>query len=65
MGFYDVRVGVVSWGLPTILTCLIKGSVPKWDYALAHFIASGMRGGTLVVPMFYVSTVSPPRLTRH
>jgi hypothetical protein len=55
--FHSVGVGVVSWGLPTVLTCLVKGSVPKWDYALAHLMASGVRGGTLVVPMAYMSAV--------
>jgi len=43
--------GVVGWGPPAVLTCLVKGSVSQWDYALAHFIASGVRGGALVVPM--------------
>ena len=34
-----------------MFACLIKGLVSQGDYALAHFIASGVRGGTLVVPM--------------
>jgi hypothetical protein len=57
LGFYGVRVGVVSWGPPTILTCPVKGLVSKWDYTLAHLMASGVRGGTLVVPMACVPTV--------
>ena len=44
-------VRVVSWGPPTVLACLVKGSVSEWYYALAHLMASGVRGGTLVVPM--------------
>ena len=57
MGFHGIGVGVVSWGLPTVLTCLVKGLVSQWDYALAYFMAFGVRGGTLVVPMANMPTV--------
>jgi hypothetical protein len=57
LGFHSVRVGVVSWGPPTILTCLVKGSMSEQDYTLACFMAFGVREGTLVVPVAYVSAV--------
>jgi hypothetical protein len=48
---------VVSWGPPTILTCIVKGSVFEWNYALARFMASGVGGGTLVVPVANVPAI--------
>jgi hypothetical protein len=48
---------VVGCGPPAVLACLVKGLVSQRDYALAHFIALGVRGGTLVVPMAHLPIV--------